>query len=114
MLESIKLYLIAGALFIALLVGAGGMWAVTHARTQALENDLKTAQDAVETLTLAAQARDRADAVREAKRATVASKTQENHEALTQAVAAHRDWADQPVPDDVARVLRDAASYRAP
>lgn len=103
-----KAYLIAGAIFLCVLTGAGLMWGVQHSRVQTLENDLRTATAQVEALTLAHEARDRADAVRERERASVTKQAKENHAALDQATAAARDWADQRVPDGIAGVLRDA------
>lgn len=109
-LDGLKPYLYAGAAAVCMALGAFIVWSVLHTQLAASEEARKTAEARVEALTLAQQARDAGDAVRESQRASVTQRTKENHEALDAAVAASGDWGSVPVPDAVARVLRDAAA----
>jgi multidrug resistance efflux pump len=105
----LKAALIAGVLTLMMLIGGGLVWGVMNTRLQTVQNELQEAQARVKALTLAQKAQARGDAVREAQRASALAQAKEARNALNQALAAHRDWADQPVPDDVARVLQRPA-----
>lgn len=108
-LSSVKVYLYAAAVAALVILGAGISYEFMHASLVAAQNEAQTARAQVEALQVAQQARDASDAAREAARASVTNQTKENHEALSQAASAAGDWGSVPVPDGVARVLRDAA-----
>lgn len=108
-LSSVKVYLYAAAVLALLVLGAGLSYEFMHASLVKAQNDAQTARAQVEALTVAQAARDAGDAAREAARASTTQKTKENHEALDQAASGAGDWGSVPVPDGVARVLRDAA-----
>ncbi|BAN92359.1 Rz-like spanin [Ralstonia phage RSB3] len=107
-----KVYLIAFGLFLCVALGAGVTWMASKSRIAALEDALATSQVQVEALTLAGKARDAADKLRDSQRTVVQQQAKEDRNALEQAAARHQDWANQPVPDDVASVLRNAVQAR--
>lgn len=113
-MTSLRPYLLAG--LAALLLLAGGWVTHTYMRAEMtqLEARAKAAEARVAALELSRKADQSASRVREAKRVQAQREAKEARDALNTALATHRDWADQPVPDDVARVLNRTADGPGP
>lgn len=116
MMQTLKQYLIAGAFGLAVLVGGGVVWSVYSPKLQKAREELSKAQAEVQVQRTQIAAREAADRVREARLTRVNRNHEEASHALEQVAEKHRAWADEPVPDDVARVLRDTArnAYSGP
>lgn len=110
MIAAIKPYVVGGAIAACILVGAGTVWAVYAPQLEKAHAELITVKAELEAQRIMVAARDAADAEREKQLARVRREQKEAQDALKQALAAHSGWAGQPIPDDVARVLRDGPS----
>lgn len=104
MIESIKLYIIAGALVLALACGAFVSWSLLHASAVKDADTISTLIARNTALELAAAADTKAAAVREKGRATNGANYETSRTTLDLALSA-TPWGSVPVPDDVARVL---------
>lgn len=116
MMQTLKQYLIAGAFALAVLAGGGVVWSVYSPKLQKAREELSKAQAELEVQRVVFAARGAADRVREARIARVNRNHEEASHVLEQVAEKHRAWADEPVPDDVAGVLRDTArnAYSGP
>lgn len=114
-------YFIAALLALCFVLGGYGYWQETRlererARSASLESTVKQYADVIEEQAAAKARSDAALSTRLRAAEAGAKKRKEEYDALQQALAAARDWADAPVPAGIVDWLRSpgAAHTAAP
>jgi len=106
MLAGLKPYLYAAVAALLLLLGGLVVYKFNSAEIASLKDQNKTLAAQVEAQAALAAG----EKARSEKQSAVLTKSKEKSDALAQAVEAHRVWADEPVPDDVARLFNHSDS----
>ena len=98
---------VVAAITVALIIAT--VLAIRHYRTEAVEArvDAEIAEAGVETLDQARRTDNKVQANLEQSKAAIRTREEEHRVATEDALQHHQDWANQPVPDDVLRSLRD-------